>query len=224
MITIGNEDPLNRRLPDPSNTFFEPFFDRVNLTSRAGLIARRLYVYSTLVANFKEFNNSDRMRSRITDIWMNKNKENDFENQNRMFMTLHFLSRLITKLKFTKCKAIHETQYYSLANTRQMFSNFVGIPFFRATYTQAVNGIDPALLFYQAPSQVDFNDEFLNSKNPYLMGFCFRNCFNYRQSILLISPKFTQNRVSRRKIIFGQLSLFMIYLFEKNSSWPYWTQ
>jgi hypothetical protein len=76
-----------------------------------------------------------------------------------------------------------------------MFSNFIGIPFYRATYTQSVNGIDPALLFYQAPSQDDFNSEFLKLENPYLMGFCFRNCFNYRQTVILISPKFTVNRV-----------------------------
>jgi hypothetical protein len=100
MITIGNEDPLNRRLPDPSNSFFEPFFARVNLTSRSGLIARRLYVYSSLVANGNEFKNSDRMRTRITEIWLKKNKENEFENQNRnnplLFLHLFFIHKLMS--------------------------------------------------------------------------------------------------------------------------------
>ena len=44
------------------------------------------------------------------------------------------------------------------------------------------------------PIENDFNVEFLDSsKTPFLMGFCFSQCYNYRQSGLYILNKYSQN-------------------------------
>lgn len=75
-------------------------------------------------------------------------------------------------------------------------SNIPGIPLHRITYTHSVNGLDPALVFYEAPDQNDFNKELLDMPNPYIMGFCMRSCFNYRHSVILINPIYTDNKMN----------------------------
>lgn len=64
------------------------------------------------------------------------------------------------------------------------------VSFYRITYTQSINGIEPSHLFYQSPNENDFDRKFLNYLEQNLMGFCFKNCYNYKQSGILIKPEY----------------------------------
>lgn len=92
-------------------------------------------------------------------------------------------------------KAIHSTNFYSFDDNDHLMSNIPCLPLYRITYTHSVNGLDPALVFYEAPNQNDFNKELLDMSNPYIMGFCMRSCFNYRHSVILINPIYTDNKM-----------------------------
>ncbi len=73
-------------------------------------------------------------------------------------------------------------------------SNIQNVPLLRSTYTESINGNEPLALLYETPVENDFNVAFLDSsKTPFLMGFCFSQCYNYRQSGLYILNKYSQN-------------------------------
>lgn len=72
-------------------------------------------------------------------------------------------------------------------------SNIQNVQLLRSTYTQSISGNEPLQLLYQTPTEDDFNKKFLDTKNPFLMGFCFSQCYNYRQSGLFISEKYTKD-------------------------------
>lgn len=84
---------------------------------------------------------------------------------------------------------VYKTGYYK-AESRNFYSNFLDVSFYRITYTQSINGIEPSHLFYQSPNEADFDKQFLKSLDQNLMGFCFKDCFNYKQSGILIKPTY----------------------------------
>ena len=84
-VSLNNKDPLLYRICDPTKHYFEPYFAPLNLASSPGLLARRFYVYSSLVRNENFLRNEELMKSKITDIWLKKNREHDLENQRRNF-------------------------------------------------------------------------------------------------------------------------------------------
>jgi hypothetical protein len=88
------------------------------------------------------------------------------------------------------------TPYYSTTRGN-LLSNIHDVQLYRSTYTQSISGNEPLDLLYQTPTENDFNQKFLDSsKTPFLMGFCFSQCYNYRQSGLYISGKYINDSAS----------------------------
>ena len=94
--------------------------------------------------------------------------------------------------------ANYKTNFYT-ALTGYFYNTFPNVPIYRATYTQSVNSFETTALFSQIPNEDDFNDQFSNLNNRFIMGFCFKNCYNYRQNAIYISPNFTQQPVNINK-------------------------
>lgn len=77
IVTIDHKDPfLSYGIPDPTSSFVEGFFVSLKLSSYSGLAARRLYVYSSLIHNTKQFKDQTLMKTKITEIWLKKNSNN----------------------------------------------------------------------------------------------------------------------------------------------------
>ena len=61
-----------------------------------------------------------------------------------------------------------------------------------------MNDMDPSPLFYRVPNQDEFNKSFGifsndNHTSELRMGFCLSDCFNYRSSVIYMSPFLLNN-------------------------------
>ncbi len=64
-------------MPDPSAAWFRPFFPTFDVYGGVPFIARRLYVYSSIISNPAQFKDPVFMKEKISQIWDKKNPVTD---------------------------------------------------------------------------------------------------------------------------------------------------
>ncbi|CAF0782126.1 unnamed protein product [Brachionus calyciflorus] len=170
-ISINDLDPADYMLSDLPKYYIENKFSPFSIIANNSLLARRMYVYSSRLNDEKLIVNNGLMKDEISNLWRNKN---------------------ILTNSLQQSQVAYQTEYYK-AESRNFYSNFFDVSFYRITYTQSINGIEPTSLFYQSPKENDFDRAFLSDLGQNLMGFCFNDCFNYKQSGILIKKEYASN-------------------------------
>ena len=76
IVSLRGYDPCYYAIIDPLNAYFNATFSPLTIVSSKPLLARRMYAYSALFKSSNDFTNESLMKSRIANIWVQKNIAN----------------------------------------------------------------------------------------------------------------------------------------------------